>query len=123
MQHQITPAGNLEILCEEGDQENLREMLDKATHMDHGFLADLLEDTGWSPNGRLYQVRPEWIAALTDAPILTDDLSFEEDGTALVCGRVWWFPNYMVESFAETLINTGSVIFTAAYENEERKAA
>lgn len=119
MQFNITPDGNLEITCEENEKQDLQDTLDKSTHKDHGFLADLLEETGWSPNGRLYQVKPEWIAALTDAPILTDDLDIEDDGIHNVLGNVWWFPNYQIESFAETLIRDGKVVFSAAPENEK----
>lgn len=119
MQFNITHNGNLEITCEESQKQDLQDVLDKSTHKDHGFLAYLLEHTGWSPNGQLHQVQPEWIGALTDAPILTDDLVIEDDGTANVPGKVWWFPNYQVESFAETLIREGRVVFTAAPENEE----
>lgn len=114
MQFNITPNGNLEITCEENDKQDLQDMLDKSTHKDHGFLADLLENTGWSPNGQLHQVQPEWIAALTDAPILTNDLLYDLEDSPTVSGTVWWFPNYQVESFAETLIREGKVIFTKA---------
>jgi hypothetical protein len=117
MNFAITDNGNLELTCDDSEKADLQEMLDKATHMDHGFLADLLEYTGWSPNGRLYQVQPEWIGALTDAPILTDACVLDEDNAPFavsVTGTVWWFPNYMVESFAETLIKTGRVLFTKA---------
>lgn len=115
MEFNKTGRGNLEIVAEDGDKEALQDLLDKCTHKDHGFLADLLEYTGWSGNGHLYQVQPEWIGALTDAPILTDDMIFGDDGSEVV-GNVWWFPNYQVESFAETLIRDGRVVFTPAPE-------
>jgi hypothetical protein len=114
MKFNIDANGNLELTREEAEKEELQEMLDKATHKDHGFLADVLEDTGWQPNGMLYQVQPEWIGALTDAPLLADDVDYSDDDTPTVTGTVWWFPNYMVESFAETLIRTGKVVFTKA---------
>lgn len=119
MQFNITPDGNLEITCEENEKQDLQDLLDKATHKDHGFLANLLEETGWSPNGHLHQVKPEWIAALTDAPILTDWLVHTGDDTPEVDGNVWWFHSYQIESFAETLIREGKVVFTAAPENEK----
>lgn len=116
MKFNILPSGNLELAIEDDlDREELQESYDKAqNHRDHGVLADLLEFTGWTPNGRLYQVAPESIGALTDAPILTDDMSFSDDGRQEVVGKVWWFPNYQVESFAETLIKAGRVVFTQA---------
>ena len=115
MKFEIQPSGNLEIACTDPeDKEELQEILDKAPHRDHGFLAGLLEYTGWAPNGRLYQVRPEDIAALTDAPILTDDLEARDDGTRFVHGKVWWFPDYMIRSFAEELIRNGRVVFILA---------
>lgn len=111
----ILDSGNLEITCEDADKEDLQDTLDRCTHRDHGFLADLLEDTGWSGNGRLYQVQPEWIAALTDAPILTDWLVHtDEDDMPEVDGTVWWYPDYAVKSFAEELISTGRTVFVRA---------
>lgn len=123
----VLASGNLEITCEAADKEDLQDLLDRCTHRDHGFLADLLEHTGWSGNGKLYQVQPEWVAALTDAPILTDDLTYPEDsGMPEVTGTVWWYPDYMVKSFAEELISAGRVTFTkgerVAPENGEGQA-
>lgn len=117
MKFEITENGNLKIISEAEDKEMLEE--NKARHNadDIGSLCDLLEDTGWRPNGRLYDVRPEWIGALTDAPILTDGLTIEDNGDATVHGNVWWFPNYMVENFMETLIEKGSVIFQSPPKN------
>ncbi len=115
MEFNVLANGNLEIVAEDGDKEELQDLLSKSMHKDHGFLADLLEYTGWSGNGRLHQVQPELIGALTDAPILTDDMIFGDDGSEVV-GNVWWFPNYQVVSFAETLIRDGRVVFTKAPE-------
>lgn len=55
---------------------------------------------------------------MTDAPIITDNLTIEDDGTPVVNGNVWWFPGYEVKSFAEELIEKGSITFTAAPENK-----
>lgn len=117
MKYEIVPNGNLVITCEDADKEDLQAILDTTHHTDDGDLAEMLEHAGWSTNGRMFPVRPEWIGALTDAPIVTDDLEYLDDGEAVVRGAVWWFPNYMVESFAKTLISTGTVVFTAAPEN------
>ena len=87
--------------------------MDRATHLDHGVLAELLEP--FASNGVLYAVLPDQVpGALTDAPMLTDDMDFPDNGEATAIGRVWWFPNYQVESFAETLLETGSVFFPEA---------
>jgi hypothetical protein len=45
-------------------------------------------------------VDPCEVGALTDAPILRDD-----------DGSVWWFPNYCIEDWTETLIEKGAVTF------------
>lgn len=119
MKYEIDGRGRLTISLEgDGDREDLQEKLDRTTNRDSGFLTDLLED--WSANGHLYPVAPEWIGALTDAPIITDDLTIEDDGKAVVNGRVWWFPGYETESFAQTLIEKGSVTFAPAPENADQ---
>src|SRR4051812_18821518 len=106
MKTTILANGNLEVaLTAEDDRDEVRERMS-------GYnWTDIFEQefcNGWGP------VPPEAIGALTDAPILTDDLSVEDDGTPVVLGRVWWFPNYQVEDPAETLANEGRVVFTLA---------
>lgn len=125
LEFRILPDGNLEITCDDPDKEELQDILDSTTHKDHGFLADMLEYTGWQPNGQLFKVQPEWIGALTDAPILTDNLLFPDKGDPTITpeSKVWWFPNYMIESFAETLILDGRVVFTKAPQNDEQESA
>lgn len=116
MEFKTLPNGNLEITREEAEKADLQEILDRSTHKDHGFLAEMLEYTGWEPNGQLFTVQPEWVAALTEAPILADDLSYPDDDEPTLTpeSRVWWFPDYQIESFAETLIRHGRVVFTSA---------
>jgi hypothetical protein len=113
MDYNILPNGNLEITCNRNDKPGLRDMLAK-THNDGILLAELLESTGWQPNGRLHQISPEDVAALTDAPMLTDDMTVEDDATVTVHGQVYWYPNYMVTNFMEELLNEGRTIFQRA---------
>lgn len=116
MRFEETDTGNLRILVEDAqDREWLMEQLMRPEgHNDQLFLADLLEHTGWQPNGRLFDVRPESIAALTEAPILSDDVTYLDDGTQKVAGQVWWYPDYMVSHFGEQLARNGSVLFQRA---------
>lgn len=71
---------------------------------------------------KFYFVRPEWIGALTAAPILTreGDYTFEDNGDFVLDGdaRVWWFPNYMITDPWERLKDTGRVEFAEAEEKE-----
>lgn len=51
---------------------------------------------------------------LTDAPCIAEDYAVNDDGQCEVIGRFWWFPDYMVRSFADELIQTGKTVFTLA---------
>lgn len=66
-------------------------------------------------------VRPEWVGALTDSPIITDELGIADDGTADYMGDVWWYPNYMITDPWEELKNKGRVIFTPEENNKSLK--
>lgn len=121
MDFRVNPNGSLTITRDPAEVEYLQHLLDRSTHKDRGFLAEMLEYAGWEANGRLFQVAPEDIAALTDAPILTDDLVVLDDGKKEVLGDVWWYPQYELKSFAEKLIADGEVTFAAAPGNRKRE--
>lgn len=115
MDFRINDNGSLTLLAAADERDDLAHMLERIHHKDHGFLADVLEREGWDGNGRLHQVQPEWIAALTDAPILTDGMSYPEGSDVPeVTGRIWWFPQYELHSFAQQLIERGEATFALA---------
>jgi hypothetical protein len=114
MKYEFEKNGNLLISAEPSDKDFLEDLKVRHQGNDVAALADILEDTGWAPNGRLMLVAPEEIAALTDAPILTDDKVVNDDGSAEVPGRVWWFPDYMVVNFLDQLLEKGNTVFHAA---------
>jgi hypothetical protein len=63
------------------------------------FFEDLVE---WQLCNGWEKLRPEDIGALTDAPI------FSESGE----DKVYWFPNYQIESPVQILLEKGEVTFT-----------
>lgn len=113
MNFTILSNGNLEITRDDDDVEELEDVRDRSTS-DYVMAAEICELTGWTGNGRLYAALPEWVGALTDAPIFTDDLVHPEDGPPLVRGNVWWFPDYAVLDPFVVLIYAGSVVFQRA---------
>jgi|ADurb_Met_03_Slu_FD_contig_31_747527_length_420_multi_1_in_0_out_0_1 hypothetical protein len=114
MKIEKTSNGNLTIVAETSDMEMLTEMKERVGNDDLRFMDELLEETGWSGNSVLMSISPEDVGGLTEAPIVTDDRTIEDDGKVVVNGNVWWFPNYMVENFADTLIQNGRVTFMLA---------
>lgn len=119
MDFKITENGNLEISRTRKDMADLREIRAREPNNDLIQLCEILELTGWAANGRLYQINPEDVAALTDAPMLADDVSYEDDGTVLVPGNVFWYSNYQVSNFFDVLYKEGKVIFQKAEKWDE----
>jgi len=54
------------------------------------------------------------LGALTSAPIIAYDVVRNEDYKLVTVGRVFWFPQYAVESELEILLRDGTVIFEEA---------
>lgn len=106
----ILPNGNLLLTAANAARSDYAEVLrDKGSNEAFNEMLQPFRE-----NGQLYEVLPEWIAALTSAPIITDDLTIEDDGTPVVHGRVWWFPNYCITDPMAELFHKGRVEFTLA---------
>jgi len=56
-------------------------------------------------------IAPEEIAALTSSPILSDSAKRNDKGELTALEKVFWFPNYQVESEIEILLEKGFVLF------------
>jgi hypothetical protein len=54
------------------------------------------------------------IGALTDAPIIAMGVNRDRAGELQTASRLWWFPNYQIDSELEQLLQTGLVKFDSA---------
>jgi hypothetical protein len=105
------PNSDLKIILE--DKEELENIMENPFYTsEDSILAEMLDRAGYIGNG--WEV-PDCIG-LTEAPAIGYDVSYEEDEDEVFVkyGEVWYFPNYMLESFAETLRDTGEVVFKIA---------
>lgn len=48
---------------------------------------------------------------LTGAPCIAKHMSFSNCGKASIQGKLWWYPNYAVQSPVEELVNSKQVDF------------
>jgi hypothetical protein len=101
--------GDLEItLTDEGRAEFDDILAEQEKHGSMQALCELLEYqlcNGWD------WVRPEEIGALTNAPILSEEVDRDDQGDLKSVGRVYWFPDYMVTDEIEELQKTGKIVF------------
>lgn len=115
MKHIIEANGNLTFIIEnDRDREILEDIKSRVGGNDVRFLDDMLDQLGFLGNAKLFGIDPVNVGALTDAPMLSDAIDLQDDGSIVVLGNVWWYPNYQVEDFAERLIERGSVTFRTA---------
>jgi len=101
------PNGNLRITLLEDERESVEEIAAQEITADNK-LAQVIEwqlGDGWS------FVRPEDIAALTEAPILTEEIETNDQGTVLRVGTVYWYPQYDVSDPVAKLLENGYVDF------------
>ncbi len=93
--------GNLRIVLTETGKVEFGTVVEERDRFGiHAALCTLLEDhlcTGWE------LVPPEDIGALTAAPILSDDILRDEEGSVVEIGRVFWYPDYAVRDEIEEI--------------------
>jgi len=107
IQLNITIGGNLEIALEKGRKEDLKELIEKASNTDL-ILGDLLEAGNYTGNNWF-----EVTGVLTEAPIIAFGMKFD-DGVMDGFDKTWFYPDYMISSFAEILLKEKRVIFKKA---------
>ena len=111
---QIQKNGYLKITADNEGRADLKEAYTSkyggGYQKAEGEVIDALHD-------RFHFILPEWIGALTSAPIFSDDLTIEDDGTISHVGDVWWFESYQITDPWEVLKNTGRVIFDPEENN------
>lgn len=56
-------------------------------------------------------VVPEELGALTDAPILSDEIVRDSTGSIIEAKRVYWFPDYQILDEIEEMRTKGRILF------------
>lgn len=115
---EILPDGNLKLKIVQDNEEEDRDWDKLIKQPNDDALWSLLEDGRYIGNGWT-MVDADKIGAMTEAPMICDDYSVEDDDDYVVYGSVWWFPNYMVEDPIETLRDKGEVIFKLGHKPGE----
>ena len=67
-----------------------------------------------------YLIKPEFVGALTSAPIIAKGVSINSNGHMQFDSnyKLWWFPDYMIMDEFEEMFNTGHVYFTNPNQDE-----
>jgi hypothetical protein len=106
-----TMGGNLLITLDDGAEEDLKEIIERAGNTD-AILTDLLDASGYLGNNWF-----EAAGVLTEAPIIAYGAIYDEDeeiDMAIDYEKAWYYSDYQIKSFAEELLNEGKVIFKKA---------
>jgi hypothetical protein len=98
--------GNLVICCDRAMRRELKSLGEEIQRDKH--MCDIFEPLVC--NG-LSWVDPADIGALTDAPILSDDV-IDDDGNYPDDARFFWFGDYQIRSPLTDLLRYGKVVFT-----------
>lgn len=71
----------------------------------------------YATNGSFELFNPETanpFVGLTGAPCIAETMTTEDDGTRVIEGRLWWFPDYQIIDPLDKLRDDGRVVFTLA---------
>jgi hypothetical protein len=103
------PDGNLHIHLNRNGRRHFAEIREEQAAVGtSAALCALLEDhlaNGWE------MVPPEDLGALTAAPILSDEITRDDQGRLTEAGRVYWYPDYAVRDEIEELRRHLTILF------------
>lgn len=111
----VLPSGALLLTANNPTRNYLATMGDDSDFTQ--AMYDLLEP--FSSNGGFVlfdagQANP--FVGLTSAPCIAESMAYDDDGSAEVEGRLWWFEPYQVSSYVRELRTKGRVVFACADE-------
>lgn len=100
---------NLILVLTKDGKKNKSEYIEQMKTLGSDFvLWNFLEEffcNGWE------WIHPEEIGALTDAPIISYDVTRDEDNNITEIGDVWAYADYMLFNPLEKLFENGSIVF------------
>src|SRR6266705_2166138 len=102
--------GNLRIVLLPEARAEVEEIVSKELDAD-SRLAETIEwqlSNGWS------LLPPEEVGALTEAPILSEEVDYDDQGNVDQVGAVYWYPQYDVFDPIGQLLTNGFVEFVRA---------
>lgn len=111
--------GNLRIVLLPEARDEVEEIASQELDAD-SKLAEAIEwqlANGWS------FLRPEDVGALTDAPILSEEVDTDEQGEVRSVGIVYWYPQYQVHDPVAQLLQEGYVEFAVSSDGRKATAA
>lgn len=111
---QVNDQGHLVITADDEAKEWIREERER-DQSDDDILWSGFE--GYWNNGSYWPFdagRGNPMVGLTSAPCIAEGMDVLDDGTHVIEGRLWWYPNYMVRSPVDELVETGRTIFSLA---------
>lgn len=101
--------GNLHIILLPEAREDVQEIASSQQLTADNKLAEVIE---WHLGNSWTFVSPEDIGALTEAPILSEGIDYDNHGKVQHVGVVYWYPEYEVKDPVEQLLENGFVDFT-----------
>lgn len=105
MNYQILENGDLKLLCDLSNPENIDYLSESHS------ITDIVQTHFID---KLEILQPVDIGALTSSEIIAHKVVRDNNSDVEYAANVWWFPNYQIEDPMETLRETGEVVFTKA---------
>jgi hypothetical protein len=110
-----------ERLVMKADERNREELQEALASRDfETVLSDILEPYFTNGSFRPFNAGDaNPFVGLSSAPCVAEDMSHLDDGTNVIEGRFWFFPDYMLRCPIEELISHGEVCWELAGKAEE----
>jgi len=110
----ITPNGNLKITLDEDGRAEVLEMRDDDRNDDY-IMSELFDDIRGNSELMYFDDIGAQGFGLTEAPAITDGFYYDDNGDLTDEGHddseVYFFERYMIDSFIDTMLEDGYVIF------------
>lgn len=101
--------GNLRLWLIEGQKESLEEIVNNENIGDFQKLLGATESywtNGWGVTSA------DLLHQLSEAPVIVEDLTVEDNGSITLYGKAWYQSDYMIRGAVETILRQGHIDFT-----------